>query len=465
MKRKSNFCIFIVLSILLCTTHLIFNTGCSSGQARSKLFKDIENSLDQRDYQTAISKITAAKDDYYSARDRVLYYIDLGMLYHYSGDFEKSNEYLTEAEYAIEELFTRSVSRAATSLLLNDNVLEYTGEDYEDIYTNIIKAINFLNLEQFDNAFVEIRRINDKLNILEDKYKELADSFQQSEEAEIEFETGTNEYYNSVLGRYLSLLIYRTEGRLDAAKIDYNSIVEGWRGQSHIYNFPKPDISSHLNITNNAKLNIIALVGKPPVKKPFERRISTYEGYLIVSGNEPCEFVHTIYWPGLSKDYHFKFSLPFMERRDTEVERVRVVVDERIVGELDFLEDLGNIAIETFAVKAPVIYFRSVVRSLVKGIAAERAKSEMKSRTNPLVGALLGISTDIAVDLSEQADTRASRFLPGKTMVGEIDLEPGIYNIRIEYLNQYGQILFRDEFPQKQVRKGELNLVNTFYLN
>ncbi len=76
----------------------------------------------------------------------MLYYLDLGMLHHYAGNYAKSNEFLQKAEYAIEELFTASVSKIATSLLLNDNALDYSGEDYEDIYLNIFKALNFIAL-------------------------------------------------------------------------------------------------------------------------------------------------------------------------------------------------------------------------------------------------------------------------------------------------------------------------------
>jgi len=95
----------------------------------------------------------------------------MGMLYHYDGDYVKSNEFLTEAEYAIEDLYTKSVGKAVASMLLNDNALDYFGEDYEDIYLNIFKALNYFHMNKSEDAFVEIRRVNNKLNLLEDKYK------------------------------------------------------------------------------------------------------------------------------------------------------------------------------------------------------------------------------------------------------------------------------------------------------
>jgi len=458
LKHLSSILFFgIVLLLLL--------SGCSSVSSRTGRFKSVEDKIAQQDYDSAIKELEAAKNKYYQAKDRVLYYLDLGMLYHYAGEYQKSNEYLTEAEFAIEELFTRSVSRAAASLMLNDNVLEYTGEDYEDIYVNIFKAINFLQLNEFDKAFVEIRKINEKLNLLEDKYKDLVDSYQQADEVQIELEKGSTRFHNSILGRYLSMLIYRTEGRLDAARIDYNYIIDGWKQQSHIYDFPQPDLSSHLEIGNKAKLNIISFVGRSPYKKAFERRITTFENHLIVSGNEPHEFADTIYWPGLDKDYHFKFSLPFMQRRDSQITQVKIYIDDRQTTNLEKIEDIGSIAIETFHVKAPIIYLRSVIRSVAKGLVAEKAKSEMQARTGAVEGFLLRVATDVAVDLSENADLRIARFFPGKALIGEIELEPGVYNIRVEYYNRYGALLNTDRFDEYRVEKNRLNLINTFNLN
>ncbi len=439
--------------------------GCSSVATRTAHFESIEASIRQSDFAHAIQKLQGSKDKYYSAKDRVLYYLDLGVLYHYNGEYQLSNEYLTMAEDAIDDLYTRSVSRAAASLLLNDNVLEYPGEDYEDIYANIFKALNFLNLNDFDKAFVEIRRINEKLNVLEDKYKELADAYQSADEAKVELEIARSRFHNSILGRYLSMLIYRTEGQLDSAAIDYNHILEGWRQQSHIYDFPKPDLSTHLEISDKVKINFISFAGKSPYKRAFERRITTFENHMIVSGNEPVSFADTIYWPGLSKDYHFKFSIPFMRERESQVHRVGVYVDNNYYGDLEKFEDIGNIAKETFTVKAPLIYLKSVTRTVVKGLVAEKAKEEMSSRTGAIEGFLLRVATDVAVDVSENADLRISRFFPGKALIKEIEVEPGIYDIRVDYFDRFGNILYSDFQEQVKVTNNSLNLVNTFYLN
>jgi hypothetical protein len=173
---------FIILFIL---GALLIN-GCASVATRTAHFQKIEASVQQGNYADAIVQLENGKGNFYQKKERVLYYLDLGALHHYNGDYDKSNELLTEAENAIEELYTKSVSKAAASLLLNDNALDYSGEDYEDIYINIFKALNYLELEKFDEAFVEIRRINQKLNLLEDKYGKLIVAYSISEDAKTE---------------------------------------------------------------------------------------------------------------------------------------------------------------------------------------------------------------------------------------------------------------------------------------
>ncbi len=103
----------------------------------------------------------------YRNKERLLFYLDAGMVHHIHGNWQQSNELLTLAEETIEELYTKSVARAASSMLLNDNSLEYSGEDYEDIYINVFKALNYIELGDPDAAMVEVRRVDEKLGYLE----------------------------------------------------------------------------------------------------------------------------------------------------------------------------------------------------------------------------------------------------------------------------------------------------------
>jgi hypothetical protein len=79
--------------------------------------------------------ISARNHNKFADKDRFIYLLDSGLLYHYAEKLTRPTPVLARAELAADELYTKSISRAAASLLLNDNVLEYSGEDYEILYT------------------------------------------------------------------------------------------------------------------------------------------------------------------------------------------------------------------------------------------------------------------------------------------------------------------------------------------
>jgi hypothetical protein len=141
----------------LLTVSIAFLGSCASMKTSQDQYVESVPLAVEGAYDQAALIIEAAKEEQYKEKDRVLYFLDLGMLYHWSGEYELSNQMLSAAESAIEELFTKSVSKALTSGVLNDNALDYSGEDYEDIYLNVFKALNYIALDDEESALVEIR--------------------------------------------------------------------------------------------------------------------------------------------------------------------------------------------------------------------------------------------------------------------------------------------------------------------
>jgi len=458
--------------IIIVVATLLTLYGCVSVQSYREYYANVESYLLAEEYDYAIEHVAESKNTFYRERDRVLYYLDLGLLYHYNGQYTKSNEYLTRAEYAIEELYTKSVSRAAASLLLNDTVLEYRGEDYEDIYINIFKALNFLHLNDFDAAFVEIRRINDKLNVLSDNYAQLASEYNRADESKLDIKPEEIRFHNSALGRYLSMLIYRAEGRLDAANIDFQKIREAFVSQSHLYDFGKPSLSNSLRRSSQAKLNIVGFVGRAPDKRARTLYIHTERNTVLIASTEQTprsrhdrSVINVFRWPNMESGYHFKFQLPYMVKRSTEVSRARVFVNDRYVASLDKMESIENIAVEMFEARKSIIYMKTIIRAIAKGLLAREGKKEItKEVDNPIADFLIRRAVDAAVDATEQADLRISRLFPAKALVGEVDLRPGVYDIRVEYYNRRGRMLYADEFPNTRVRRNQLNLLSTYFL-
>ena len=471
-----------IIPIFIIVLVLFFLISCASTKTSVSQYENIEQKLAQNDFGSLIVQIEDSKFKEYKEKEQLLYYLDIGMLHHFAGNYTKSNEQLEKAENLFDELYTKSVSKGAASLFLNDNALEYSGEDYENIYTNIFKALNYLHLDNFDEAFVEIKRINNKLSYLEDKYSKISSSMNSSNEKKFTIKCGSNQFHNSALGRYLSLLMYRNEGKLDDARIDKNKIDEAFRLQNHIYSFKKPDISNYFTSKEDAKINIICFTGKSPIKKENKLLVTTYNGYIRIEGEGDYNYSDMIYLP-VDDGFHIKFSFPTIYKHDSEIDFIKLLVDDKAYR-LDKIEDIGNVATETFKVKEPIIYGKTLTRALakafgsavfkkwVKDVAKKEAKKQKKKTDDDdMVTFLFEVGTDImnwavnsAVDATENADLRISHYFPNDCFIKEVDISAGVHDIKIEYYDSYGSLIYCDDKGSVNIDKNKLNLFESFCL-
>ncbi|MFP4010600.1 MAG: hypothetical protein ACLFUM_02785 [Spirochaetaceae bacterium] len=455
---------FLAVALGACTT------------TRNQPFVEVDELARDGRYGEAARRLSGDdRDVFYSDRDKVLYHLDTGMLLHYAGEYRESTERLTEAEYLIEEYFTTSIRQAAATLLINDTKRDYAGEDYEDIYLNVFKALNYLEREDFDSAFVEVRRIDTKLNLLEDKYGDMAEGYAGAEEAEVDFEPGNTEFHNSALARYISMVMYRANGDYDGARIDLRKIEEAFRSQPSVYPFEQPDLSDALDREVGPRLVVFGFTGESPAKRADTLRVITESDLVIVQGereNERGQLETTrldvLPFPGVEGGYRFKFQLPRLEARGSEVARIQVLVDGDPVGELERIESIQRVAEETFAVKKPLIYLKTITRVVVKGILAERGKEQMQragteAGTLGLIGSIAaGVATDVAVDASERADLRISRYFPAFAYIGEFEVAEGEHVVSVRYLDGHGKVVATESFGPRRIDEDGINVVTSY---
>ncbi|TVR70276.1 MAG: hypothetical protein EA427_06260 [Spirochaetaceae bacterium] len=461
---------FAITTVLLA----VALAGCAS--TRNTLFVEADDAVRDADYSRALQIVESNQDRMYTSRDGVLFYLDTGMLLHYDGEYRESTERLEEAERLIEEYFTRSISQAAATFLINDAMRDYGGEDFEDIYLNVFKALNFLGEGRTESALVEARRINIKLNLLEDKYQSLAAGYARAEEADgPEIRPGENRFYNSALARYVSLVLNRAEGNADGVRIDWQFVQEAFRQQSNLYDFPLPLDESTARMPADSRLSVLAFAGRSPVKLAQTLWILTGDNMVTIIYAEEDERLGRIpqglasfYFPGVEGGYRFKFELPRLHPRGSEVTHIRVVADGRVLGEVEMLENMEEIALDTYRIKEPIVFIKTVTRTLVKSLVGARAGQAMRqagSESGTAIGMIAGIlgsiATEIVLDASEQADLRVSRYFPAYAYVGEWDLPAGEYEIDVEYYRG-GQLLYVDRLGRVPVSPRSPNLLSSY---
>jgi hypothetical protein len=440
-------------------------TACSSIRTNTEFYEPILEELKEGEFKKAAEELdNAVLEEEYDYKDRLLMYLDEGIINYYAGNYEESNSDFERAELAIEELYTKSISKAGLSILLNDNALEYRGEVYEDLYINIFKALNFINLNRFEEAYVEVNRINNKLKELNIYYEQLTGELNESEDSKFDIDPSDLDYYNNVLANYIAHLIFRAEGEFDNSRISLEKLNRAWDTYSDVYNYEKPSAVKNTTSARGVFLNVIAFAGPAPIKVPVGARITTFNDFILVS--DPSNYYNQpIIIPGIEFGYNFKFEFPEIFEEGTEVYSIELWVDGENKGELELLENMCNVAVKTFESNKSLIYFKTIMRALAKGIGSAALGDEMKEGIEEKFLADLAVFiTNAVVDMTENADLRSWRTMPGYSFVKEIELEPGSYNVAIKFLDEKGMLLSSREYRNFKVTRG-LNLVDAFHLN
>jgi hypothetical protein len=104
-------------------------------------------------------------DDRGEIGDELLRLMHRGLLLHYAGQYEESNEVLQRAEAIIDDRYTRSVSLALLSIVTSDRALAWLPSETERLMVNYYGALNYLALGDPEEAAVEARRLSRLLEL------------------------------------------------------------------------------------------------------------------------------------------------------------------------------------------------------------------------------------------------------------------------------------------------------------
>jgi hypothetical protein len=448
---------------------LIGSCACSSIHTSKEAESQLVSDLTRGDFEKASHRLeTYRQKKIYVEKDRVLFYLNKGLVLHYQQNYDTSNHYLERADRSMEDLFTRSVSKAMLSAIANDNVLDYSGEVYDNLYVNIFKALNYLALNSFEEAYVEIKRVNDKLRELDVKYGDWVNQWNRQDTTGIKIENRNIDFYDDALAHYLSYLIFRAEGEEDNARISFENIKNTWDIYPDVYGYPLPDFLQDTLQYPGIFLNVMAFTGNTPQKIPGGGEITTFENFIIVSDARKEDQKILLNLAGLEEGWHFKFSFPELSNRPSMVEHIRVTIDDYPAGNLQLLEDMGKVASYTFESKKNIIYFKTLARTLVKGLASHRTKEKVQEETGTekkfLLRNIINLGIDAIFDATENPDLRIWSTLPRYCFAGEYPLDPGIYRIKIQFLDINDAVLSEQFYPDYEIKAG-LNLLEAVYLN
>jgi hypothetical protein len=64
--------------------------------------------------------------------------------------------------------------------------------------------------------------------------------------------------------------------------------------------------------------------------------------------------------------------------------------------------------------------------------------------------------------LTERADTRSWLTLPKHIYIARLDVEPGVYDLKVEFLSDYGAVVDTKEYPDIRIGKKQTRYI-TFH--
>lgn len=334
-----------------------------------------------------------------AGKDELLFLLDKGMILHAAGKFAESNKVLTKAEEVSDAFAGKYASQEVAATLWSEEARQYGGEKYERLLIPVIRMLNYIMMDQWEEALVEVRRLNLNSEKILGGQKELGNAF----------------------SIYLSAIVWEALGHINDALIAYSRL------EYHKKNVP---YYGHDITATRAPLglsNPLPAKNKIAWEKSKDYRKKTGELIVVAEAGRSPEFESEYVSTGL-----LTLSMPVLKAYPTYFKSAKVLIDGKDAGRTyTFYNILDDI---TVALKDR--QKRSMIRKMIKmpiQTALYAASIELMSSDDTesqIAGAGLAILA-LSMAMTEKADERSWRTLPGEIQIGRFYVSPGRHEVEI----------------------------------
>lgn len=354
--------------------------------------------------------------------DQLVYVLDYATALQYANRIEESNKYFMLADKLAEQMDYHSVSKVAGSMFLNEEMVQYKGDTFEKVFINAFLAMNFLKQNNYDDAMVEVRRMNEKFN----KYR-----LDEKKAFEV-----------NPFSRYLAAVIYEATQKWDDAYIAFKetykidptiptikmdlirSSYRARRSEDHGMwkkKFPEIDFKPETNGKQKGEIVLLYLSGWGPRKKP-----------------DPIEPLFPILQPVYS-----------------QTQKASLVVNGTNLPPSILVYDTQQAAIATLSADRPALIARRIAARVAREVAAREIAKNDKNN-----GGILGAVAFIGMQVTERADLRQWSFLPASIQISRANLDAGTYDIAVQGFDFGGTPNGERSIPQKiKITPGKTQFV------
>jgi uncharacterized protein len=459
----------------------ILLAGCSGTFSH---YKGVDRSLQAGNPDKAVTLIQEAEDDY-GRKNRLLYLMDEGMVLHLAGRYEESNTVLEEAYLLVEELYTTRLRDQASAILINETQLPFEGEPFEHVLLNVVMGLNYALLQNWNEALVEARRIDHRLNVLSDRVEGHA-------------------YKEDPFARYLTGVLYEIAGDVNNAYVAYRKAEALYNEVQSWSKVPLPDglkkdlmrVAGLLHLTEDleayqarypematepvlppdadmAQLIMVSYFGRSPRKEDFYIDVPiSLDALRLVALAKVAGVQSTRSTRGgeaLIYGIHGQIARVALPRLVPQRSTIAYSTIQLSDGTKTFdahsqrVYDIGAVAVKNLDDEYTSLVLRAVARTAMKMAAAEGigigARSAVQGNAQDWVGLLAVILARIAVLITEEADIRSWWTLPGEIQFTRLWIPAGSYNLVVNMFDHQGRIHGSPNTEQLDVRSGEVRFL------
>ena len=440
-----------------------------------------------------------------------------GLVAHYANRFPESNKALSLAEDISEDLYTRSVSKEALSLITNDRVRPYPGTQFERLLSHYYRILNYLYLNQLDGALVECRRATNLMSA----YKTENENY---------------DFFGAGFLAYLSGMCFEAAGDWNDAFISYRQAEMYYRRAAKKTGVKMPDDIGYSLVRLARKLGFTqeAADYQRQYGEPTPRATNTGEFVLFYeSGYIPHRHEKTLTFPILKADtkleafreknknnqdtagnlvetllrrqresrsytdidveYILHVAMPAITSNRPEIAGI-VIQTEKDEQDGILVADLETAAIETLNAQESTILFRTMTRAVLKYLAYRAAKAvaeekkkeadekkekreeaekkltpeqkkrlkreEIAARKTQIWADAIGDVVNIVSVATEHADTRCWRTLPNRIFLLRLPLSAGTHNLTLFFVDANGQSRTSQTLRNVEISSNRITFLN-----
>jgi len=334
--------------------------------------------------------------------DQLLYLLDYATALQLAGRYNDSIKAFIKASQIADIKDYHSLSRITGSLLLNEGMVQYKGEDYEKLLIHVYLAQSFAFQGDSEGALVETRRLDEILN----KYRIEA----------------KRDYEQNAFAVYLSGILWENDHKWDDAYIAYKRVhqlnsginllkkdllrtsrasqryedVTNWQRA-----FPATSIDQWYKDRRTGELILVYHQGRAPIKKPHPNSYRFPKLFPVPSATQGAVLKIK--------------SMSGQARGEVTSEKIYSVQD--------------------VAIKTLDDAYAGLVAKRIGGVVAKEVVADQIRQKNETLGAIAWIG----MHLADQADLRQWSTLPESFQIARYHLDEGAYKVSVQGIDGTGQ--------------------------